>query len=69
MACSCAPVGAVPSACPVVALDAWVTRSERIACPLIVSRPSHMTVLRKARLLVGSGRRYIDAMLYGAPHP
>src|SRR4030095_589161 len=33
------------------------------------SRPSHMTALRKPRLVDGSGRRYIDAAVNDAPHP
>ena len=35
--------------------------------PCTVSRPSHITALRKPRFVVGSGRRYIDASVNGAP--
>ena len=42
-------------------------RPSRIAWPGFDARPSHITALRNFRLVVGSGRRYIDADVSGAP--
>ena len=42
-------------------------RPSRIAWPGFDARPSHITALRNFRLAVGSGRRYIDADVSGAP--
>ena len=63
---SCAGVGAAPWAWPVVASRAWFTKLSRHRLAGAVSRPSHITVLRNERFVVGSGRRYMEADVSGA---
>jgi hypothetical protein len=62
--CSAAVSGCAACACPRVASLDWCARSKcRVAKPLLddgslnVSRPSHITVLKKRRLVDASGRR------------
>ena len=63
---SACETGTAAAAWPSVALFACTVRSKWMAAAepfWCVSRPSHMTVLRNARFVVGSGRRKRDSSL------
>ena len=50
-------------------VDLIIPKDERSGSATDAGVPEFMTVLRNGRFVEGSGRRYIDASVNGAPHP